>query len=77
MIHYLIEYNRRTGQVSVSDNLTLEEAIHARIEKNRKRSSKDIEVVVITSPSRESLELSHSRYFRRHKENAYTGRSSL
>lgn len=60
-------YNRRTGENSVREfsSGTGREAIRERFEQERQyRDNPDVEVVVLSSSSREELEETHSRYFR-------------
>lgn len=68
MTSFLIEYNRRSGEVDVTPYDSAREAARARIAKTRTRASRDIEVVAVRSPSIEDLRRSHSRYFMRERE---------
>lgn len=68
MTSFLIEYNRRSGEVNVTPYDSTKEATRARIAKTRTRTNRDIEVVAVRSPSIEALRRSHSRYFMRERE---------
>jgi hypothetical protein len=67
MLNFLIVYNRRTGAQSVQEFAAGHgrEAIRARFACERAhRGDNDVEVVVLTSESRATLEQTHSRYFK-------------
>jgi hypothetical protein len=71
MENFLIIYNRRTGESDVREFAAGRgrEAIRARFEQERiHRGDADIEVVVLSSSSREELLKTHSRYFRSAEE---------
>lgn len=68
MTSYLIEYNRRSGEVDVTPYSSAREAARDRIAKAKARTSRDIEVVAVSSPSLEALRTSHARYFMRERE---------
>lgn len=64
---FLIEYQRLSGDVRVSEFATLRQATDQRLRLDRERaaSDSDMEYVAIGAASREALERSHSRYFLR------------
>lgn len=71
MRNFLVVYNRRTGVNTVREFPAGagREAIRERFVKERKyRDNPDIEVVVLSSSSREELLETHSRYFRSAEE---------
>jgi hypothetical protein len=71
MLNFLIVYNRRTGAQNVREFAAGlgREAIRARFASEREhRGDRDIEVVVLTSESRDALERTHSRYFKSFQE---------
>lgn len=71
MSNFLIIYNRRTGDQLVREFAAGQEreAIRARFKAERAhRGDTDIEVVVLGSDSRETLERTHSRYFKNVRE---------
>ncbi|HEV2637581.1 MAG TPA: hypothetical protein VGX23_20685 [Actinocrinis sp.] len=71
MPNFLIICNRRTGEQSVQEFLAGPEhvAIRARFAAERaNRADHDIEVVVLSSASREMLEQTHTRYFKTTQE---------
>ena len=67
MSNFLIVYNRRSGEQSVREFAAGQEreAIRARflVERNH-RGDSDIEVVVLSADSLETLERTHGRYFK-------------
>jgi len=66
MPNFLIIYNRRTGVQSIEEFAPGHgrDAIRARFAAERQhRNEPDIEVVVLSSDSRATLERTHSRYF--------------
>lgn len=68
MTSFLIEYNRRSGEVDVTEYESSSEAARGRIAKSKTRTNRDIEVVAVKSQSYEDLRRSHSRYFMRERE---------
>jgi hypothetical protein len=71
MENYLIVYNRRTGHSDVREFPagSGREAVKERFTQERlHRSDPDIEVVVLSSGSRDELLQTHSRYFRSAEE---------
>ena len=75
MKYFLIKYNRRTGEHELKDfGARRGEAMSARFKLERKlRSRPEMEIVVLSSDSRESIERTHSRYFHTAGELAETG----
>lgn len=67
MSSFVIEYNRRTGKVRVTEFGAGEnrQAVRLRLELERERTSKDVEVVSLVSDSIDSVRRTHSRYFER------------
>lgn len=62
---FVIEYNRLTGAVNCTQYESIVEATIERMLRDHAREDSNIEIVAVTSPNRESLEQSHSRYFAR------------
>lgn len=65
MNYFLIVYNRRSGQSAVREfgPDEREAALHERFRLEAARDDRDIEVVVVGSPSLEVLRRTHGRYF--------------
>lgn len=64
MKHFLIVYNRRTGDRRLIEYTDGAHAIRACLEAESENSNPDVEVVVIGSASRDDLMVTHSRYFK-------------
>ncbi|GHH76007.1 hypothetical protein [Promicromonospora soli] len=66
LMSFVIEYDRRTGAVRVEE-FTGERANRAgvlrRLELERARTDKNIEIVSLVSDSLETIRSTHSRYF--------------
>ncbi|ACZ30561.1 hypothetical protein Xcel_1531 [Xylanimonas cellulosilytica DSM 15894] len=65
MPSFVVEYNRRTGAVHVTEFATSGEGVRRRLELERVRVNKDIEIVSLVSDSIETVRRTHSRYFAR------------
>ncbi|MFC3850061.1 hypothetical protein ACFORJ_07770 [Corynebacterium hansenii] len=65
---FLIEYNRLTGAVDCTQFPSIVEATIQRMMRDVARVDSNVEIVAVTSPNRESLEHSHSRYFARRED---------
>ena len=63
MKHFLIVYNRRTGDRQMTEYTDAAQAIRARLEAESENSSPDVEIVVIGTASLDDLKVTHSRYF--------------
>ena len=65
MINFLIQYNRRSGAMTLREfpGATGSAAIHERL-RLEATAGPDEEIVVITANSRADLERTHSRYFK-------------
>lgn len=67
MKYFLIIYDRRAGELrelEEFDSSSRDEALRVRFEREtEERGNPDIEVVMLGSPSRETLEKTHTRYF--------------
>ncbi|MGW2618672.1 hypothetical protein [Streptomyces sp. NPDC001500] len=65
--HFLLVYNRHSGETDVRQEFPAPEAraaLRARFQLERDlRGQEDIEIVVLTGTSLESLQKTHSRYF--------------
>lgn len=65
--HFLLVYNRRTGETDVRGEFIASEgrnALRARFRLERElRGQADTEIVVLTGASLSSLQATHSRYF--------------
>ncbi|MGA5106916.1 hypothetical protein ACPCC3_25195 [Streptomyces cellulosae] len=65
--HFLLVYNRHTGETDVRREFPAPEAraaLRARFQLERElRGQEDIEIVVLTGSSLEGLRKTHSRYF--------------
>lgn len=60
---FLIEYQRKRGNVKVERFASLIEAVEERLRRDQQNSDEDFEIATVASQSREQLEKSHSRYF--------------
>jgi len=77
MSHFLVVYDRSTGELreltEFSDDQA-DRASQARLEQElAERTHPEVEVVVVTSPSRAALERTHARYFKSVRELTATG----
>jgi hypothetical protein len=66
MSSFLMRYNRRTGDLQVTEftgEQAGERALVARVEAERTRTTTDLEVVVLTADSLEEIKQTHGRYF--------------
>jgi hypothetical protein len=66
MTSFLMQYNRRTGDLDVTEFAGAQarrEAIAARVDAEETRASEDIEVIVLTADSLDDLKATHGRYF--------------
>ncbi len=63
MQSFVIEFNRHTRERTVHAMATPREAIEYRLRLEQNREDSNIEIVVLTSASLETLERTHSRYF--------------
>ena len=63
MKHFLIVYNRRTGERKMTEYAESTQAIRARLEAESQNSNPDVEIVVIGAASLDDLKVTHSRYF--------------
>jgi hypothetical protein len=66
MAGFLIEYNRRTSDWSVTQFLSdtgHRDAMKLRLERERLRTDADVEIVSLVSDSLETIQKTHSRYF--------------
>ncbi|MFD7954940.1 hypothetical protein ACFV4X_15740 [Streptomyces ardesiacus] len=64
--HFLLVYNRHTGETDVRQEFPASEAraaLRARFQLERELRGQDIEIVVLTGSSLEGLRKTHSRYF--------------
>ncbi|MFJ3529825.1 hypothetical protein [Streptomyces sp. NPDC090132] len=64
--HFLLVYDRRTGETDVREYAASEgrAALRARFQLEReRRGERDTEIVVLTGASLEGLKKTHSRYF--------------
>ena len=64
MKHFLIVFNRKTGERDITEYNDSREAIVQRLAEEQSNDNPDVEIVVIGSPSLEDLKVTHSRYFR-------------
>lgn len=64
MKHFLIVFNRKTGERHITEYADSREAIAQRLAEEQTNENSDVEIVVIGSPSLEDLKVTHSRYFR-------------
>lgn len=64
MKHFLIVFNRKTGERDITEYSDSREAIVQRLAEEQSNDNPDVEIVVIGSPSLEDLKVTHSRYFR-------------
>ena len=63
MPSFLIEYHRKRGAVKVERFDSLIAAMEERLIRDQNNLDEDLEIVTVSSKSREQLEKSHSRYF--------------
>lgn len=66
MAGFVIEYNRRTQDWSVTEfpsDTGHREALRLRLERERNRTDKDIEIVSLVSDSLQTIRKTHARYF--------------
>lgn len=66
MTSFLLKYDRRTGDLDVTEFVgadARQEALSARVRAERTRSSSDVEVVVLAADSLDELKRTHGRYF--------------
>lgn len=66
MVHYLLVYNRRTGQI-IRRSLFQDagSALTARFEAEREfREETDFEIVTLGAESLDAIKLTHARYFK-------------
>jgi len=77
MSHFLVVYDRSTGELRELTEFSEDEtdrASRARLERElAERTHPEVEVVVLTSPSRAALERTHARYFKSVHELTGTG----
>jgi hypothetical protein len=67
MSHFLVVYDRSTGGLELTEfsESEADRASRARLERElAERTHPEVEVVVVTSPSRAALERTHARYFK-------------
>lgn len=64
MKHFLIVFDRKTGERQITEYTDARDAILQRLAEEQSNSSRDVEIVVIGSPSIEDLKVTHLRYFR-------------
>lgn len=62
--HFLIVFNRKTGERRIEEYTDAREAILRRLEEEQANHNPDVEIVVIGSSGLEHLKVTHSRYFR-------------
>lgn len=60
---FLIEFNRRTRERRVREFVDHGEAMQLRLQLEATREDADIEIAALISPSLETLQRTHSRYF--------------
>lgn len=60
---FLIDYNRRSGEVSYEKYASLVEATRERRRLDRENDDPEREIVAVASADEESLRHTHSRYF--------------
>ncbi len=67
---FLLEYDRRTEQITALDEYRERDRAHAMLDLRRREAEKEphVEVVLLEAGSRDELKRTHSRYFQ-------TGRS--
>lgn len=66
MSSFVIQYNRRTGEVHVQEfkgTHANRQGIQRRVELERERTDKSVEIVSLVSDSLEMIRKTHSRYF--------------
>lgn len=63
MKHFLIVYNRRTGERQMTEYTDGAQAVRARLEAESGSSNPDVEIVVVGAASLDDLKVTHSRYF--------------
>lgn len=63
MANLLIRFHRPSGNLDITEFSDSGKAMEARFALDLENSTPDVEIVVINSPSRQDLKVSHSRYF--------------
>jgi hypothetical protein len=66
MTSFLMQYDRRTGELEVTEfagDHAREEALAARVDAEVARTNADLEVVVLTADSLDEIKRTHGRYF--------------
>lgn len=66
MAGFVVEYNRRTQDWSVTEFLSEtghRDAMLLRLERERNRTDDDVEIVPLVSDSFQTIQKTHSRYF--------------
>lgn len=67
MTSFLMQYDRRTGELEVTEfagEHAREDALAARVQAEATRANADVEVVVLAADSLEELKRTHGRYFK-------------
>lgn len=57
MKHFLIVFNRKTGERQITEYADSREAIRQRLDEEQSNENPDVEIVVIGSPSLEDLKV--------------------
>lgn len=67
MTSFLMRYDRRTGDLEVTEfagENARQDALTARVQAESERASADVEVVVLAADSLDELKRTHGRYFK-------------
>ncbi|WP_250150017.1 hypothetical protein [Mycolicibacter acidiphilus] len=64
MAGFLIEYNRRTRVSHITEFATSQEAVQHQLKLEEERTDRDIEIVVLSANSLDTIKHTHTRYFR-------------
>lgn len=63
MAGFLIEYNRRTRVSHVTEYATSQEAVQHQLKLEDERTDRNIEIVVLSADSLDTIKHTHTRYF--------------
>ena len=64
MAGFLIEYNRRTRVSQITEFATSQEAVQHQLKLEEERTDRNIEIVVLSADSLDTIKHTHTRYFR-------------
>lgn len=62
---FVVQCNRRTGDLRVNTHASVEDAMDERLELESARTDMDIEIDLLVADSIDTIQRTHSRYFMR------------